>query len=280
MRFLFFTKGEKMKGTILGDGFISGEDGKRYSYNPSEIQNLQGRDPQALSGVRVDFEASADENGKKVAKAIFITMLAMPKFDFTNINSNDIMGVRLKMLISMLLYLLTCIPFAWIPFAGILSLIIAVILEFISIFRLNQLVGSQTLFRNCIISILISIFVCGIVAFISFFDIAIRIIRIISESIVSVSALIVFGIAVAIFWFKYTYNYYKELSKLSGKILFFYAFCTKVAAALLCLSYAGFIVGVPLYYISIILIMAAWWQFREIHTSSYQRVEAKKIILK
>lgn len=46
-----------MKGTILGRGFISGEDGERYSYHPSEIQNLQGRDPQALSGVRVDFEA-------------------------------------------------------------------------------------------------------------------------------------------------------------------------------------------------------------------------------
>nr|WP_321318939.1 hypothetical protein [uncultured Campylobacter sp.] len=264
-----------MKGTILGHGFISGEDGERYNYHPSEIQNLQGRDPQALSGVRVDFEASADENGKKVAKAIFITMGAMPKFDFTNINSNDIMGVRLKMLISMLLYL-----FTFIPFAGILFLIIAVILEFISISRLNQLAGSQTLFRNWIISMLISIFVGGTVAIIAFFDIAIRIIRIMSESIGGASALIVFGIAVAIFWFKYTYNYYKELSKLSGKRLFFYAFCTKVAAALLCLSYAGFIVGVPLYYISIILIMAAWWQFREIHTSSYQRVEAKKIILK
>ena len=257
-----------MKGTILGHGFISGEDGERYSYHPSEIQNLQGRDPQALSGVRVDFEASADENEKKVAKAIFITMAAMPKFDFTNINSNDIMGVRLKMLISMLLYL-----FTFIPFVGILFLIIAVILEFISISRLNQLAGSQTLFRNWIISMLISIFVGGTVAIIAFFDIAIRIIRIMSESIGGASVLIVFGIAVGIFWFKYTYNYYNELSKLSGKRLFFYAFCTKVAAVLLCLTYVGFIVGVPLYYISIILIIAAWWQFREIHTSSYQRVE-------
>ncbi|MCI6178626.1 MAG: hypothetical protein MR658_07360 [Campylobacter sp.] len=257
-----------MKGTILGRGFISGEDGERYNYHPSEIQNLQGRDPQALSGVSVDFEASADENGKKVAKAIFITMGAMLKFDFTNINSNDIMGVRLKMLISMLLYLFTLIPFA-----KILFLIIAVILEFISISRLNQLAGSQTLFRNWIISMLISIFVGGTVAIIAFFDIAIRIIRIMSESIGGASTLIVSGIAVGIFWFKYTYNYYNELSKLSGKRLFFYAFCTKVAGVLLCLTYVGFIVGVPLYYISIILIIAAWWQFREIHTSSYQRVE-------
>ena len=157
-------------------------------------------------------------------------------------------------------------------------LIIAVILEFISISRLNQLVGSQTLFRNWIISMLISIFVGGTVAIIAFFDIAIRIIRIMSESIGGASAAgiiftIVAGIAVAIFWFKYTYNYYNELSKLSGKRLFFYAFCTKVAAVLLCLTYVGFIVGVPLYYISIILIVAAWWQFREIHTSSYQRVK-------
>ena len=260
-----------MKGTILGHGFISGEDGERYSYHPSEIQNLQGRDPQALSGVRVDFEASADENGKKVAKAIFITMGATPTFDFTNINSNDIMGVRLKMLISMLLYL-----FTFIPFAGILFLIIAVILEFISISRLNQLVGSQTLFRNWIISMLISIFVGGTVAIIGFFGVGIGIM---SGSLGGASAAgiiftIVAGIAVAIFWFKYTYNYYNELSKLSGKRLFFYAFCTKVAAVLLCLTYVGFIVGVPLYYISIILIIAAWWQFREIHTSSYQRAEA------
>ena len=259
---------KNIKGKVLGNGYISGDDGERYNYHPNEIQNLQGRDPQALSGVSVDFEASTDENGKKVAKAIFITMGATPTFDFTNINSNDIMGVRLKMLISMLLYL-----FTFIPFAGILFLIIAVILEFISISRLNQLVGSQTLFRNWIISMLISIFVGGTVAIIAFFDIAIRIIRIMSESIGGASVLIVFGIAVGIFWFKYTYNYYNELSKLSGKRLFFYAFCTKVAAVLLCLTYVGFIVGVPLYYISIILIIAAWWQFREIHTSSYQRVK-------
>ena len=259
---------KNIKGKVLGNGYISGDDGERYNYHPNEIQNLQGRDPQALSGVSVDFEASTDENGKKVAKAIFITMGATPTFDFTNINSNDIMGVRLKMLISMLLYL-----FTFIPFAGILFLIIAVILEFISISRLNQLAGSRTLFRNWIISMLISIFVGGTVAIIAFFDIAIRIIRIMSESIGGASVLIVFGIAVGIFWFKYTYNYYNELSKLSGKRLFFYAFCTKVAAVLLCLTYVGFIVGVPLYYISIILIIAAWWQFREIHTSSYQRVE-------
>ena len=260
---------KNIKGQVLGNGYISGDDGERYIYHPSEIQNLQGRDPQALSGVRVDFEASADENGKKVAKAIFITMGATPTFDFTNINSNDIMGVRLKMLISMLLYL-----FTFIPFAKILFLIIAVILEFISISRLNQLVGSQTLFRNWIISMLISIFVGGTVAIIAFFDIAIRIIRIMSESIGGASVLIVFGIAVAIFWFKYTYHYYNELSELSGKRLFFYAFCTKIAGVLLCLTLVGFIIAMPLYYISIILIVAAWWQFREIHTSSYQRVEA------
>ena len=270
MRFLFFTKGEKMKGTILGRGFISGEDGERYSYHPSEIQNLQGRDPQALSGVRVDFEASADENGKKVAKAIFITMGATPTFDFTNINSNDIMGVRLKMLISMFLCLLT-----WIPFVGFLFFIISIILEFISISRLNQLAGSQTLFRNWIISMLISVFGGGVVAIIAFFGVGIGIM---SGSLGGASAAgiiftIVAGIAVAIFWFKYTYNYFNELSELSGKRLFFYAFCTKIAAVLLCLTLVGFIIAVPLYYISIILIVAAWWQFREIHTSSYQRAE-------
>ena len=261
---------KNIKGKVLGNGYISGDDGERYNYHPSEIQNLQGRDPQALSGVSVDFEASTDENGKKVAKAIFITMGAMLKFDFTNINSNDIMGVRLKMLISMFLCLLT-----WIPFVGFLFFIISIILEFISISRLNQLAGSQTLFRNWIISMLISVFGGGVVAIIAFFGVGIGIM---SGSLGGASAAgiiftIVAGIAVAIFWFKYTYNYFNELSELSGKRLFFYAFCTKIAAVLLCLTLVGFIIAVPLYYISIILIVAAWWQFREIHTSSYQRAE-------
>lgn len=60
-----------MQGKILGAGFINGDDGKRYHFGDNDIKNLEGRDINKLSGVKVDFEV-ADENGQKIAKDIFI----------------------------------------------------------------------------------------------------------------------------------------------------------------------------------------------------------------
>ena len=64
MRFLFLTKGEKVKGTILGHGFISGEDGKRYEYGLEDLKNLGDRNPMKLENTEVDFEIS--EQGRAI----------------------------------------------------------------------------------------------------------------------------------------------------------------------------------------------------------------------
>lgn len=47
-----------MNGKILGKGVIRGNDGKRYSFNISEIKNAQGIKIDDLIGSKVDFETS------------------------------------------------------------------------------------------------------------------------------------------------------------------------------------------------------------------------------
>lgn len=47
-----------MNGKILGKGVIRGNDGKRYSFNTSEIKNAQGIKIDDLIGSEVDFETS------------------------------------------------------------------------------------------------------------------------------------------------------------------------------------------------------------------------------
>lgn len=48
-----------MKGTILSNGILRAEDGKRYSFKLKEIQNLSKfpyTDEHSLDGMEVDFE--------------------------------------------------------------------------------------------------------------------------------------------------------------------------------------------------------------------------------
>lgn len=65
-RLNFFHKGYLMKGKILGAGAISGEDGKRYYYDESELKNAKSG--QKLDGCEVDFDI---KNNKAVE--IYIT---------------------------------------------------------------------------------------------------------------------------------------------------------------------------------------------------------------
>lgn len=53
-----------MKGVILGHGFISGEDGKRYEYGLEDLKNLGDRNPMKLENSEVDFEIS--EQGRAI----------------------------------------------------------------------------------------------------------------------------------------------------------------------------------------------------------------------
>lgn len=47
-----------MNGKILGKGVIRADDGRRYSFNTSEVKNAQGINIDDLIGSEVDFEIS------------------------------------------------------------------------------------------------------------------------------------------------------------------------------------------------------------------------------
>ena len=60
-----------MQGKILADGLISGNDGKRYTFTPSDLKNAEGKGSNSLIGCEVDFEG---KGGK--ASEIYITAQA------------------------------------------------------------------------------------------------------------------------------------------------------------------------------------------------------------
>lgn len=85
-----------MKGTILAQGVISADDGNRYTYDISEIKNLQNANQNSLEGALVDFECGENQ----VALNIFITKhkISNPVLNgafgaFSNVVNSDI---RLK----------------------------------------------------------------------------------------------------------------------------------------------------------------------------------------
>lgn len=47
-----------MRGKVLGIGLISGDDGNRYSFEPSDISNLGKRTLEGLTGCEVDFQVN------------------------------------------------------------------------------------------------------------------------------------------------------------------------------------------------------------------------------
>lgn len=94
-----------MNGKILGNGAISGNDGKRYHFEPSDIKNLDGRDISQLSGQEVDFVA---QDGK--ASEIFIIQSAGLNINTQNIrqifSSNNLTTVKTLVFISIALNIL------------------------------------------------------------------------------------------------------------------------------------------------------------------------------
>lgn len=91
-----------MNGKILGNGVISGNDGKRYHFEPSDIKNLDGRDISQLSGKEVDFVAQDDK-----ASEIFITQSAGLNINTQNIrqifSSSNLTTIKTLMFISIAL---------------------------------------------------------------------------------------------------------------------------------------------------------------------------------
>ena len=89
-----------MKGKILAVGLISGEDGNRYTFEASDVSNLEGRSMENLTGCEVDFEVS-----ENMAKNIFITGGSINMANIQGqLMANDTQSIRFKFLLGIGLY--------------------------------------------------------------------------------------------------------------------------------------------------------------------------------
>lgn len=133
-----------MKGTILGLGAISGEDGVRYSFKIDSIANLGNKNPDNLAGTQVDFIINGNE-----AKNIFIVSGNIGNLK-DQLMAHDTPGIRFKML-----FVSGCILLGWIPFFGQVAGIIGLIFFILALIDMQRASGSTSLIAKfiCIIAI-------------------------------------------------------------------------------------------------------------------------------
>lgn len=145
-----------MKGKILAVGLISGEDGNRYTFEASDVSNLEGRSMENLTGCEVDFEVS-----ENMAKNIFITGGSINMANIQGqLMANDTQSIRFKFLLSIGLCFggnfIFLIPFIGWVIGGIL-LIAGFVIFVLAVLGTKRTSESPTLFKNFILSIAIMV---------------------------------------------------------------------------------------------------------------------------
>lgn len=143
-----------MKGKILAVGLISGEDGNRYTFEASDVSNLEGRSMEHLTGCEVDFEVS-----ENMAKNIFITGGSINMANIQGqLMANDTQSIRFKFLLSFGLCFggsfISLVPFIGWVIGGIL-LIAGLVILVLAVLGTKRTSESPTLFKNFILSIAI-----------------------------------------------------------------------------------------------------------------------------
>lgn len=145
-----------MKGKILAVGLISGEDGNRYTFEASDVSNLEGRSMESLTGCEVDFEVS-----ENMAKNIFITGGSINMANIQGqLMANDTQSIRFKFLLGIGLYFggsfISLIPFLGWVLGGVL-LIAGFVVFVLAVLGTKRTSESPTLFKNFILSIAIAV---------------------------------------------------------------------------------------------------------------------------
>lgn len=145
-----------MKGKILAVGLISGEDGNRYTFEASDVSNLEGRSVENLTGCEVDFEAS-----ENMAKNIFITGGSINMANIQGqLMANDTQSIRFKFLLGIGLYFggsfISLIPFLGWVLGGVL-LIAGFVVFVLAVLGTKRTSESPTLFKNFVLSIAIAV---------------------------------------------------------------------------------------------------------------------------
>lgn len=250
-----------MRGVILGNGIISGEDGKRYRFNLQDIQNLNGKSEQSLEKCEVDFEV--DESGETaLAKEVFI-IKSPTNFagSFTNsLNDNSIASIKLKAYIGIVSSALI-----FLPFVGWLFGIIGIVAFIFALIGISKESGCKSLIFNYIIASVLSFFATIIISFsavTAFFGAASGAN---SSVFAGISFVAILGFVIALGALFFAYKYLSLLAKVTNEKLFLYTFFVDVAATLTMLvPFLGVLLGIASYIIEII----AWIKFKEIRKMS------------
>lgn len=253
-----------MKGKILGEGAISGSDGKRYTYQNSDVANLGERNPKQLTGCEVDFEV--DGEGK--AKAIYITNQPFG-IDAKNLVSTELPSIKLKAFIALGLHVAGCI-FMLIPvvgvFFGCIFGLASIILMLLMVLGIRNTSGSKSILLNWILMkciavvgwIILAISVGGAVMGMIFSGFG-------GGGSIGTLGIIgcVFGVIIALSAFYFMWQFYKELAFITNEQMFLYAFYCYLAGAITMVIFIGF-----LFYIAgFVLYVIAWVQTKELQKS-------------
>ena len=214
-----------MVGKILAPGVISGNDGNRYSYEVSELKNLENKDPNKLSGSEVDFTISGDK-----ATDIFITTQTSALSTFgSQFTDGSVKSIKNKMLAGY-----GCAIFSFIPVLGFILGIASIVLIIWGTIETAKMAESKTLIKNIIISCVAMFFaVIGVLVGIMA-----------SSAILSVILALVFGVLSL----RCLQKYHKELSLITEQKLFMTAFYCFIGSksVTLCTVYCKFHCLTPL----------------------------------
>ncbi|EAI0016255.1 DUF2207 domain-containing protein [Campylobacter upsaliensis] len=222
-----------MKGKILAVGLISGEDGNRYTFEASDVSNLEGRSMENLTGCEVDFEVSGD-----MAKNIFITGRSINMANIQGqLMANDTQGIRFKFLLAIGIYfigsIISLIPIVgWI--LGPILFIGAFVLFVMAVLGTKQASESKTLLKNFILSLIIA-FIAGIVAMIFGFIFGF------SNSFGIVVAIII-ACAGGIATFVYHLLFFRELAFITGQKFLLWAVYLNVLGGLTAIIFIGWLI--------------------------------------
>ncbi len=255
-----------MKGKILGNGIISGDDGKRYSFGLDEIKNLNGKSENSLANAEVDFEIEGES-----AKSIFITNT---KFSLNSFNDGSLNSIKLKVYIYLGCtlggYLVELIPVVG-PFLGAIFVITGFVFLILALLAMSQMAQ---------VSILPKIIKAWLLTFIGSSAVTISIAAAAASLVFggnNLSALgavsimfIVIGFGMMFSSLYFYHQYFKTLSLITNEKFFIYAFYAKIAGLISMLF-----IFIPVFGLVIVAIFGiaatvieviAWVRFKEVKT--------------
>ncbi len=244
-----------MQGKILAENLISGNDGNRYKFDISDVENLKGESMQNIVGREVDFQIQ-----ENMAKSIFLAQKTGVGNVGELISDNSVQGIRIKGYCSLMVYL-------WeIPVLGQILAILGAIASILVVSSIQKVSGSTTLLRNFIIPLLLYVIAGTIMAlsigFATFTSIvfgfsgSLNIDMLLSSfGIGTIISIVMFVVAV---YFKYQYA--KELATITNQPYFLYAFF----AVIIGIATTIILIGFLFFLAALILEVMAWNRLSEI----------------